>query len=567
MSDKAIALGIVLRDERKSRDLSLGDVAFEVLKDRNRKTSVSKIESGSVNVTFKNAFKYFDFYGILDVLPDFFEFNYKERMELLKSDGIKRNKSINSKVLRKRFEPEMKRFFAGCTTVVSAPGQIIITGEKVTVDKCTTGTSLAIPRRTYVGLKRRTDDKVGFKLLDSQVLVENTSQHDSLPLGPVSYKFQPENKFMLRALQSASEFLVDKYEIKQGFEVKIWTEWKTETGLGWSGAFSLALAAALLCECSEVHLNSPIWKSADKLGKDHQKVVRLGWIIEACLHNGRSSGMAVCCPMHSGPFPLLYRTKNIPKLWSLEDPKPDVETDYSKFWKDRDLRLSRYNSFDHYKDEFWAIESVSNTKSHRKKSYDEFYENISIFVISSGTTKSTAATSSAEFKRRSKDAERVLDDLAVPLRKVFNRSADRFKNLSEVRNGIDDDQLSDADLWISAVDDIGRVGKILGALGFRFDLGDNILSNLRQSIRQMDSSVTEFGPVFGDGKTTGAGTGGCLIFFLRHYHEEDPRYIYEALEKVRESAVSTVSTPSVLYDSNVDGFEFRGLVFEESLIS
>jgi len=134
---------------------------------------------------------------------------------------------------------------ANCEVIFSAPGTFFLAGEKA-INHGAIATCMKIPHRVYVGLGRR--DGGSHPSID-EVVDSKIWELGLHGIEPKDYGAKhPELNRAFIAAQTALPFITGS-KLKASYRVYIRTSFAGDYGMGWSGAFSAAFAAALLyCE-------------------------------------------------------------------------------------------------------------------------------------------------------------------------------------------------------------------------------------------------------------------------------------------------------------------------------
>lgn len=478
--------------------------------------------------------------------------------------------AINSQSLRTSFQDEYQKFFEHCDVIVSSPGLTTIAGEKVWMyPHSASMISLLIPRRVHIGFKHRKKDGRGIKLTKSFVLEESQAIDKNLrtiPTGPWPHPKEDQGLFDF-ALFWVTELIKSKSRLMLDIDLYIWTEWKSETGLGWSGAFAAALAAGVLLSSGTISENSMIWKHPTKQTKEFGEILKLGWIVEAILHGGRANGSAVCAPILGSTLPTFYRAPNIPRVWSIYKTTSDpTKTDLMGPSQTKE-RAKRSQLFYDYLD--WTVDSCPKDESAKSRDQQEIWRRMfdgsSLFIIHTNVKKSSSNTNIRERDRKTREELGESPDLSSvyeALSHVSHFVEAQFKALSDCVNS----QLwnvSDIDFyWKKIIPAIGAIRNLNASLGFTFPVAEEIFGRIRSEV---GGNVIE-PPI--DGKPSGAGTGGNLIVFARPGIEERRNGLYQCIKQLRERHTQLYkdslgeSSISIMYDSKFDGLQTHGLVLE-----
>lgn len=562
--------GDLIRRYREATELTQGQLGEEVFGNKVGGNRISKWESGnfSMKPKFQDIATAQRILGFReDEIPDW---NEKDDDLAEAETTVKRRlRPINGDTLDERFKRERRKFFLCCKIVTSVPGQIILSGEKVAAGGVP-GIAMTVPRRVYVGLAPRNDGALVIER--SVILDESTSSHDRFPVGPIDHEptFDPGN--MIQALACTSEALFKQTGVRRGYNIRIWTEWKSETGLSWSGAFSVALASGLHLGNEKITSKNEIWKSPSVVSEDTQSVIRLGWITEACLHAGKSSGMAVCFPAFGGKIPFLYKAEGIPKLWAFTQEEENPTK--NEFFESDVIRNTQYTKFFDYPDNAWSITRISEGVGMDENVISRLlFAQLSVLVVHTGTIKSTGKTNEAEFKRIANDRQRDREHQIYPglreiLKNISAKNASDFHRLTRELSMANLSTNNFEKIWAEIIENLGSISRILSTLGFTFGDAEEILGALRACISQEPSSDGDFNTVLGDGKTTGAGTGGNLIFLVFHRTTDIKDRLYGVIDRLRDQRNNVIgqktSSISIMFDSGIDGFEATGLRIEKS---
>lgn len=464
--------------------------------------------------------------------------------------------AIDARHLQKTFGNQYRDFFKDCDIVVSAPGTVFLTGEKVIVEDKATATCFRVPRRVHVGLRRLNDTAAPrFRIVKSLLLHESPKG----PVGPFRNDGNIESLVIaLRCLETG--YRVQYEKPLSCYEVFIWSDWKGETGLGWSGAFAAALACALLLTEEQIKAKPEEWPTEDpaKLRKhsDFQAVVKLAWIVESVIHNGRASGSAVCGSMLSTGVPYTYSAPEVPRLWKLDVREEDEE---SRSWFLKNQPRDIYKAlltYDDWKFDYSGFQRGVKGSLAERYVAGQLFSGRQLLVIHTNVPKSTGTAASQEWQQggQQRAETKLVRDALVD---VCNKMAKAIDDCVVAAGGVGDLTLRLNESWDKVIDLLTRARGLLMALGFSFPVGDEILGTLRSEYAR-----TSPGRQLG-GKSSGAGNGGNLVVAARGFPERhfEIHRIIDSLRK-RHTARFPELGPSqmtVMYDAWWDGLEPSGL--------
>lgn len=453
-------------------------------------------------------------------------------------------------------------FFRPCTVVVSAPGTVFFAGEKAVVDRDpvevdpvshtsakypgATATCLRVPRRVYVGL-RLTQDGPGLLVPGESVVL--TGPPDRVPHERDRlHDTHDRLSAPLTAAAAAYEQLTGRP--CPSAQVFVWSEWRGESGLGWSGAFAAALAGALLSQGCFIGDPQSWPRSAAELqaADDFQRTLSLAWCIEAVMHGGRASGSAPCGSMLRTRLPFFFRAPDVPRLWRV-GPKADG-TGFPLAVPEGYKALLAYRGYS-----FDYLVNEGGGSREEQVIAERMVEGRDIVVVDTTVLKSTPAAVKTEFTSTYQgdgEYEKLYFVLGYFCRLVEN-------TMRAIGTSIES-RTPEAEASVDAAfchlaELMERAHHVISALGFGFGAADQILGWLRKQYGRTDSRCI-------GGKLSGAGTGGNLLIVARGSDRdlaEIPRLVRIIGQLVKGETSASVST---LYSARADGFESDGLRIE-----
>ena len=462
------------------------------------------------------------------------------------------DQKINSERIVKKYDGDRHDTLGDCEIVVSAPGTVFFAGEKVIIHGAT-ATCLRVPRRVHVGLRLNQRSGVAPLTLDTSKLVH---EGHSFPTPP------RENDGSTDLLAEALGALTMAYEILYGepppaYDVKIWSEWRGETGLGWSGAFAASIACALLVAAGKLESPPDKWPSQDpkQLARhpDFLQVLKLAWVVEAVIHGGRASGSAVCGSMLATPLPYFYRAPSVPRLWKPPEDDQDKESPTREvFLKEHPeaiyKRLLDYANSGDWSFQYAGYEAGVADKGLIHQVWEQLLEGRHFLVINTNTVKSTAKTGDKEWSDDWK--ERLLPGY-IALVVMCELISDAIENCVRSTAGLTTTKTID-NSWNEVLKGVHRAHGFLVGLGFSFGLGEEIIAICQNAYGKPLAA-----------KTSGAGKGGNVIIAASGL-EEDRDEIYRIVRQLSDRHMRTAESKeeprvSVMYDAALDGPEPNGL--------
>lgn len=193
---------------------------------------------------------------------------------------MKERLTMNSASLQERFPEIYREFFSKCPIVVSAPGSFFWCGE-FSVMEGGLAITQKLPFRVYVGVEPTKSKRV--YLNEVQVLDPSKEKFTKFTIE------EPVNSKIVRFLERF---------VSRGYRIWILSEVPNGCGMNMSGAFSDALAiAVLLYEGKLVDQN---------ISRNFEKIFRLAWKIEAINHGDISSGTTAYTPLTRTLYPVIF---------------------------------------------------------------------------------------------------------------------------------------------------------------------------------------------------------------------------------------------------------------------
>jgi mevalonate kinase/rhodanese-related sulfurtransferase len=234
------------------------------------------------------------------------------------SQLIRLNQPINSQKLCDSLEPTYKALFNRCRCVCSAPGVFFWAGEHAVIGGAI-ATCQAFPQRVWVGLEPSYDREQEREMeieIDTHLLLDMTVSPPEFKLadahewdGSVSRDVPRQRKEALIA-EIKKMCRIEGLE-RCSFRIHTVSEFRPKFGGNWSGAFSTALAAAILVLNDRLKerdidnwRNQPGWS----LCKDatFRTVNRWAWHFDTLFHAGSASGYGSAASLVGGEWPLTF---------------------------------------------------------------------------------------------------------------------------------------------------------------------------------------------------------------------------------------------------------------------
>jgi len=213
-------------------------------------------------------------------------------------------RQYNSSSLKGAFPSVYGEFFNSCEIVVSAPFIFYWAGEYSVLHG---GLSLAqkVPLRIYIGLETRKDKE--FVITDYIAFTPALNDFEKLEFNDITER---------KIVRKIKEIFIQEINLKNGFNIKILAESPLGHGITTSGAFCVALSAAILLFLGKIKAeNIAAWASyptkellTDK-NLDFDAVFRLAWKIESVIHGGCASGTGSAVAMIDSIYPVLFFTE------------------------------------------------------------------------------------------------------------------------------------------------------------------------------------------------------------------------------------------------------------------
>jgi mevalonate kinase len=450
-----------------------------------------------------------------------------------------------------------------CGAIFSAPGTFFFAGEKATARRAVIkgkkaihgayATCMKIPRRVYVGLEPCGTDDLRIQFGSSDISLWNPKDDTKSAVrwggrhGILAYP--------LRAAALAFEAQLGR-PVRTGYKLHVLTDFAGDFGLGWSGAFSAALAACLLHSEGELHsldfYDTEEWGAATKFEGALDKIMRLAWCIESVIHGGRSSGSAIAGALLPTGLPFAYRA-NFPKeLWPKEvmPPPPLKSAAFAPFF---DPKTASY--------EFFLLPSRTIALSHAELTREEnqiadaLFTTKGIFLIHTNFGKSTA--DAARFEHSKLNPIGFDEDDGD-----YNHLVNICEKMKETMEAVLANPEESDTKWQLLCDLTIRLQGFLAFMGFNFAVGDEILGRV---LSEFQHTAPAMASRHAGGKFTGGGRGGSLLIIAGARFNELLNVIVPVVEDIRKLHDARnprlgPSTISVIYSAHKDGIETRGLV-------
>ncbi len=479
---------------------------------------------------------------------------------------------INSRTIREHQEmKEIYEEFAGkCDIIMSTPGTFFLAGEKAIVHKAP-ATCMKIPRRVYVGLKKQNNSTLAsIHWENSTVMVQKS---EKLPFKTSKWDRKYPNFINALVAASVAYHAVTGTNLSTSYQLHILSEWGSGSGLGWSGAFSAALAGALLM--SEDKIGDPKkWPTDDPVQlashPEFYTVMQLGWCIESVLHGGRASGSAVCGSLLGTGLPYFYGISGDPKenMPSLRMLGLD-QKEKNKLCKDPSTYGPLIEKGKYWFDYASARADHSPLASFESRIHKQLFKIRDIMIVNSGVPKRTADAAKREhdpdhwFNKNIKKEEDY-----QPLVRICKYTGEITKELMNTLRDGDSSTLDNQ--WDILCQLMTRCQGLLTFLGFNYPIGDEILGVMISEICDTLIEVSDKEGVKSiGGKLTGGGGGGSLIFVTRTKTEERLHFMEKVIAKLRDKYTErpqSLAQIYILYSAHRDDIESKGLVYEESML-
>ncbi|MFG0259950.1 MAG: hypothetical protein ACF8LK_06310, partial [Phycisphaerales bacterium JB041] len=274
-----------------------------------------------------------DLRGAIDKLMHTLRHHYVEKVSEVISSPQTRSQRASAtphgqSELSAKTQAARAAFLGHCEHIASSPGTFFFSGEKIGVDGgC--ATLQHVPRRVYVGLQTVEGKN---ELIPARTCALHVRpEHDN------QYARQQSQRLTYGKIDPATYSVLASWLHSQGGDfpsqrIYAWTEWPGESGLGWSAAYSCALAGAL---SSLFHkpLRTPL---RSLLCPEAKELLTLAWLCESMIHGGRAQGSSVTASMMTSPLPIAFRTgsgvaDHVPRLYrfpSTDDPATPTREEF-----------------------------------------------------------------------------------------------------------------------------------------------------------------------------------------------------------------------------------------------
>lgn len=405
--------------------------------------------------------------------------------------------------------------------ITSASATAFLSGEKA-IRFGATATCIKIPFRVYVGI-RSTSGADGTISLGKNLIVTNSGIK----------KFNGTTRTINDALKCATNAVhaITGENIKKNLIIDVLSDWKGNSGLGWSGSFSVSLASALFLYVGLIDLGQrprreDILKPNSTMAS---KMVKVAWLIESVLHGGRSSGSAILGSMADTALPYHYRCKDsdMPVLFRV-----DADTD------DRKRIVGDIGILKECSEKFTYELDLLASQAEEDTVLSNLLTVLDIGLINSGTSKSTAVSAKRELTSGGSEIISNKDLISkyfncdekcfyAPLVAVCDELAYQYRQLIVLLSVGDTSEEKLESTCSKIVNLTTRNQGMLVALDFGFDVGDAIIGMITsRGGRQLDSIGA---------KLSGGGHGGYVLFV---------GYLLKQLSSVGQSVASKLSKSS-----------------------
>jgi len=450
------------------------------------------------------------------------------------------------------YQETYDNLFSDCNVVVSAPTGFHYSGE-LTFRLGGPTLRQHLPLRVFVGLKTQSAKPETFfgKHYDFNRIDNKFVSYQ--PWSTTEY-YKQRQEDLLKIINNAFK----KEKITDKFEISVLSEVPTGGGIGWAGAFSAALATALLSLNNKNDAVNSLqkWANIDlnDLIQDNffKNCFYLAWEFEKVFQGPQTSGC--------DPFSSLVPT-SLPIIYIKAPPEIDGQNKlYCAF---------RFN-------ELFPRERLEISEENINESFP-----LGLGIVFSGRTKDSLTSLNQVVQPRLQQAEAAIQKCGTYLRAYLKESSSSQKpSLRLCLTHLLEKQFCSYRTCImeNTLEQISALSELLGGLQNK-DLPEIIkheiflINMARENIRQLNKGWRESDEIelflrqglsyeennyFGI-KVTGTGLGGCLLWVSDRHHS--PIFL-ERFYKL--FATSPLPAGAYLeWVSTIDGFEYDGVRFEK----